>query len=197
MSHEHMHHAMNTEGNHIGDHDMANHDMSASDGSVSSMDAMHMMGSHSMSMASMSFHFGVNEILLFPFFHVTSASGIVLACFAIVLLCFILEGTRCLRTFQRSQVKIAHLQQHVNTEQTHSEEDSKWRIQPLLTVAMCADSFLHALILTIAYFLMLLFMTFNVWICLAVVAGEVIARLFFRVLIPAYRERATESTCSG
>lgn len=47
---------------------------------------------------------------------------------------------------------------------------------------MCTDSILHTIQLTLSYVLMLLFMTFNVWICIATVLGEVFARLIFAVV---------------
>jgi hypothetical protein len=47
-----------------------------------------------------------------------------------------------------------------------------------------ADAALHAVQLTLSYMLMLVFMTFNVWLCLAVVAGEVLARLMLSFFFP-------------
>ncbi|EFO25463.2 hypothetical protein LOAG_03022 [Loa loa] len=65
----------------------------------------------------------------------------------------------------------------------HTEQSSVANIKfaPRITMAMCTDSILHAIQLTLSYVLMLLFMTFNVWICVATVLGEVFARLIFAV----------------
>lgn len=55
----------------------------------------------------------------------------------------------------------------------------RYNFRPQITVALCLETVMHAIQLTIGYILMLLFMTFNVWICIAVVLGEVIGRFIF------------------
>ncbi|KAI6196767.1 hypothetical protein M3Y94_01147800 [Aphelenchoides besseyi] len=119
-------------------------------------------------MSMMAFHFGSMETILFPFWSVQSPLGILISCIVILLGCCLLEGIRWFR------------QTHPANERSNSNNRSiksfdRW----LLT-----DTALHAVQLVLAYFAMLIFMTFNVWLCIAVVVGEVGAHLGFRLLVP-------------
>ena len=46
------------------------------------------------------------------------------------------------------------------------------------------DMCLHAIQLTLSYMLMLIFMTFNIWLCVSVVLGEVLARMILSLFFP-------------
>ena len=65
------------------------------------------------------------------------------------------------------------------------------------------DASLYAVQLTLSYFLMLIFMTFNIWLCLAIVLGEVGVRLILSVLFPQFEllsaifDSATGDPCCG
>ncbi|VDL74435.1 unnamed protein product [Nippostrongylus brasiliensis] len=58
------------------------------------------------------------------------------------------------------------------------------RLQPTVSSFVLIDAVLHLVQLALSYSLMLIFMSFNVWLCLAVLLGEVGARLLFAVLFP-------------
>uniref|UniRef100_A0A9J2P6K7 Copper transport protein n=1 Tax=Ascaris lumbricoides TaxID=6252 RepID=A0A9J2P6K7_ASCLU len=117
---------------------------------------------------AMTFHFGDNEVLLFNFWTTSSPGMMVLSCLIVVLLCIIMEAVRWQRSFRKATKKQV---------QPGSQMPSFRR--PQITVALCLETVMHAIQLTIGYILMLLFMTFNVWICIAVVLGEVIGRFIF------------------
>ncbi|KAK6104131.1 Ctr copper transporter family protein [Brugia pahangi] len=123
-------------------------------------------------MHAMSFHFGSNETLLFSFWTINSSTGLIIACILTVLMCFIMESIRWFRGIRPPY----------NVD-LHTEQSSVANIKfaPRITTAMCTDSILHAVQLTLSYVLMLLFMTFNIWICTATVLGEVFARLIFAI----------------
>ncbi|VDN04326.1 unnamed protein product [Thelazia callipaeda] len=128
---------------------------------------------HAHSGHSMSFHFGYNEIVLFEFWVIDSFIGMTITCAITILLCFIMEGIRWFRGVRPPY----------NVD-LHTEQSSVANIKfaPHITSAICTDAFLHAIQLTLSYILMLLFMTFNTWICIATVVGEVFARLTFAVV---------------
>jgi hypothetical protein len=46
------------------------------------------------------------------------------------------------------------------------------------------DASLHAVQLTLTYMLMLVFMTFNIWLCAAVILGQVVARVVLSIAFP-------------
>ncbi|CAG9536853.1 unnamed protein product [Cercopithifilaria johnstoni] len=141
-------------------------------------------------MHSMSFHFGSNEIVLFSFWVVTSPIGIITTCALTILMCFIMEGIRWFRGIRPPYNVDLH---------TEQSSVASLKFAPRITTAMCTDAILHAIQLTLSYVLMLLFMTFNVWICAATVFGEVSARLIFAVLFSKERikgNRADVGCCT-
>ncbi|KAI6205582.1 Copper transport protein [Aphelenchoides besseyi] len=126
---------------------------------------------HGMSHA-MAFNFGTKEIILFTFWDVETALGLLLSCIAVLIGCVLLEGIRWYRA-HRSNIRL-------NTAAGPEEESSRKRLDAWLIT----DTVLHAIQLVLAYLAMLVFMTFNVWLCIAVVVGEVGAHLIFRILWP-------------
>uniref|UniRef100_A0A914HYU7 Chitin-binding type-2 domain-containing protein n=1 Tax=Globodera rostochiensis TaxID=31243 RepID=A0A914HYU7_GLORO len=106
-------------------------------------------GGTQMSMHAMFFHFGVNETILFGFWRTNSALGIFLSCLAILALCFGLEFAS---SRQSSSVQLTN----------NGQADAETRRTRLMAVS--ADASLHAIQLTLSYLLMLIFMTFNVWL---------------------------------
>ncbi|CAI4223177.1 unnamed protein product [Auanema sp. JU1783] len=134
---------------------------------------------------AMSFHFGKMETILFDFWMPNSVAGMVLSCVAILITCFIMETIRWLRQYRSVQKSLSS---DVTPEQ-------RLRLNPTFTSSSIFESFLHFVQLFLSYCLMLIFMTFNVWLCLAVVFGEVLSRLFFQILFPFLEH--TSSSCGN
>ncbi|WKX93271.1 hypothetical protein Q1695_010926 [Nippostrongylus brasiliensis] len=130
----------------------------------------HHDGSEHGSMHSMAFHFGNVETILFSFWHPHDTAGMVLACAIVVAMCFVMEFVRFLRNYRNQRVPLPL--------------DSRFRLQPTVSSFVLIDAVLHLVQLALSYSLMLIFMSFNVWLCLAVLLGEVGARLLFAVLFP-------------
>ncbi|VDK48378.1 unnamed protein product [Anisakis simplex] len=145
--------------------------------------AMKSMMHHGM---SMTFHFGDDETILFKFWAVHNAGFMVLSCFIIIVLCFIMEGIRWFRSFRKASKR------QIRSAPSINEQPSFFR--PHISVALCIDTVLHAVQLTISYILMLLFMTFNVWLCIAVVLGEVLGRFIFNAFFPTAELSASQVT---
>ncbi|KAI6173293.1 Soluble calcium-activated nucleotidase 1 [Aphelenchoides besseyi] len=98
--------------------------------------------------------------------------GLLLSCIVVLIGCVFLEGIRWYRA-HRSNIRLS-------TATGPEEESNRKRLDAWLIT----DTALHAIQLVLAYLAMLVFMTFNVWLCIAVVVGEVGAHLIFRILWP-------------
>ncbi|KAH7727194.1 ctr copper transporter [Aphelenchoides avenae] len=137
---------------------------------------------------SSTFHFGSMETLLFSFWKTESWIGIVLSCVAIVIICFLMESMRWLRVYRKRE----------RLREDAQNEGPRFR---RLDLRLITDSVVHGGQLLLSYLLMLIFMTFNVWLCAAVVIGEVIAHLTFRILLPQLERLhdvlSSTETCCG
>ncbi|KAL3110109.1 hypothetical protein niasHT_015712 [Heterodera trifolii] len=157
-----------------------------------------------MSMHAMFFHFGVTETVLFGFWHTNSAFGLFLSCLAVIAFCFALEFVRWFRLNRKSAVFRASSSRQSSSDQlTNGGQADAEIARRMRFFALSADASLHAVQLTLSYLLMLIFMTFNVWLCFAVVFGEVCARLMLALFFPqldlvnAILNSATGEPCCG
>uniref|UniRef100_A0A914DH10 Copper transport protein n=1 Tax=Acrobeloides nanus TaxID=290746 RepID=A0A914DH10_9BILA len=165
---------------HVHGHHM---DMDASTTDNPSTHPNHDMGH----MHAMSFHIGSHEVILFDFWNTESSFGIIVSSFVIILLCFIMETIRWLRVYRKQNFL--------------SNPENQQIRRRRFDIDLAGDSVLHAVQLTLSYMLMLIFMTFNVWLCIAVVVGEVSAHLMYRILFPNLERLndilANTETCCG
>ncbi|VDO50114.1 unnamed protein product [Haemonchus placei] len=69
-----------------------------------------------------------------------------------------------------------------------------FRLEPTISPSILVDALLNLVQITLSYSLMLIFMTFNVWLCLSVVIGEVLSHLIYSILFP-YFEMGTAGSC--
>ncbi|CAD6193902.1 unnamed protein product [Caenorhabditis auriculariae] len=118
---------------------------------------------HSMMMHAMSFHFSSAETILFDIWTTKSALDMALSCLAVVFLALVMETARFFRGYRRVQYELR---------QTPPPVESRLSLRPQFRVFELTDAVLQALQLLLAYCLMLIFMTFNVFLCGAVVLGE-------------------------
>lgn len=157
----------------MGGHDMGGHDMVGMD--------MHMNGSECMSMGMMMyFHTGKCEYILFEALRTNNTGSMVGACVAIFFLAIIYEGLKVLREYllQRAMVAgMAGRQYSVsNGASTSSSRDAMVVSNKNVGVHMMScghfiQTVLHMVQVFISYCLMLVFMTYNVWLCIAVIFG--------------------------
>ncbi|KAI1718387.1 ctr copper transporter family domain-containing protein [Ditylenchus destructor] len=142
---------------------------------------------HDMQMHPMYFHFGSQVKVLFQFWDVTSPIGIILTCIVIIIGCFCMEFVRYFRLYRKKQ----------RLSQQNQEPQNARRIDS----SVIGDGLLHAVQLTLSYMLMLIFMTFNVWLCGAVIVGEVLSRIVLSVFFPQLEKineaLASTETCCG
>lgn len=192
--HSHHHHhspaveVSSTEMPHNHDHHMhSGHDM----GSMDSMDASshqhHDMLGHMMSMA---FHGGCNETILFSQWSISSCSGLVWSMLAIFILGVLYEGLK----FYREHLfwkAYNNLQYRAVSEKNGTAENNDTRVvhmvgevihrnpPTMFSLMHLFQSFLHLVQVTLSLMLMLIFMTYNSWLCLSVVLGAMVGYLLF------------------
>ncbi|XP_068910552.1 high affinity copper uptake protein 1 isoform X2 [Tenebrio molitor] len=181
--HQHMNHDMHQGMN----HDMMRHgDMTTTmpdhgDGSGSG----HMM----MSM-SMAFHAGYSETVLFDQWKFTTVGGLIGSMIGIFFMAALYEGLKYYReylfwkTYNALQYRAVTLPEkgvvsednqivHVVGEVIHKQPPT------MLSVMHFYQTGLHMIQMVLSYFLMLIFMTYNVWLCLAVVVGAGVGYFLF------------------
>ncbi|XP_028319027.1 high affinity copper uptake protein 1 [Gouania willdenowi] len=167
MDHNHHHHdptmATPTIGGHHGD--------SGHVGNRGGADASSHVG-HSM---AMTFYFGYNNVeLLFTGLLINSPGEMVGACIGVFLLAALYEGLKIGREvlLRRSQVNVRYNSMPLpGSDGTVLMETHKTVGQRMLSPTHFLQTLLHVIQVVVSYFLMLVFMTYNGYLCIAVAAG--------------------------
>ncbi|KAI4474078.1 hypothetical protein M0804_015028 [Polistes exclamans] len=110
-------------------------------------------------MDSMSFHGGVTSTILFETWRTTDWTGMGWSMVGIVLLTMIYEGLKSYRDHLFTSTAL------------ESKKIKRTRRQMMFSVIHLTQVILHVSQMIIGYFLMLIFMTYNVWLCIAMVIG--------------------------
>ncbi|VDK80999.1 unnamed protein product [Litomosoides sigmodontis] len=168
----------------------------------------HEHGEHVMKMW---FHFGYHEIILFEFWKIESFCGLLLSCLLIFIIACFYEWIKWFRVYlQLSAARCPPSCRHTNDEGKEDEvkQDDKRTVcnssvSAPLTVTLPPGyqrvsnrttrretspiiRFLQAVLylvqVTLAYCLMLIAMTYNVWLTIAVIAGAVFGHWLFAIL---------------
>ncbi|XP_043065783.1 high affinity copper uptake protein 1 isoform X1 [Drosophila bipectinata] len=149
-------------------------------------------------MMPMAFHFGYNETILFSWWHIETVAGLVGSMIAIFVLALLYEGLKYYREYlfwktynlleyrpvtgpQRnpeaprlpSPAAAAPSPVQYVGEVVHKQPPSMLSFNHLL------QTLLHVLQVTLSFLLMLIFMTYNVWLCLMVVLGAGVGYFLF------------------
>ncbi|KAH9514584.1 hypothetical protein Btru_025717 [Bulinus truncatus] len=174
----HMDMATTTMGPHNQPMDHMNHDHH------SMMDhGMDMNGT--MDMMQMYFHAGYQAYVLFQSCYTNSPGAMVGACFVIFFVAVLYEGLKYLREvlLQRS---LAPSSSYVETKlpSGSSTENMVMHVNTSVMNRMLSSShfiqtFLHIIQVFVSYCLMLVFMTYNVWLCIAVILGAGVGYFLF------------------
>lgn len=133
-------------------------------------DDMH--GGHGM---AMTFYFGCNNVeLLFTGLLINSPGEMVGACIGVFLLAVLYEGLKIGREalLRRNQVNVRYNSMPLpGADGTVLMETHKTVGQRMLSPAHFLQTLLHIVQVVVSYFLMLVFMTYNAYLCIAVAAG--------------------------
>ncbi|XP_059484342.1 high affinity copper uptake protein 1 isoform X2 [Neocloeon triangulifer] len=135
------------------------------------------MGHH---MMSMTFHFGYCENVLFDCWKVRSVGSLIGSMIGIMILAALYEGLKYYREylFWRSNNSIQY--RSVTPPEKAGNAEEARVVQPTMLSGVHAfQTALHVVQLVISYLLMLIFMTYNVWLCLAVIVGATAGYFLF------------------
>ncbi|CAB3398519.1 unnamed protein product [Caenorhabditis bovis] len=131
---------------------------------------------------AMSFHFGTDETILFDFWKTHTAFGMIISCILTMAIAFLMETVRFFRRYRKAQIELGRMP---------VAPEERLKVNPKLDII---DPIFQLLQLTLAYFLMLIFMTFNVYLCVFTVIGEILSHLLYRTLFP-YLDSSVNGHC--
>ncbi|XP_066151044.1 high affinity copper uptake protein 1 isoform X2 [Euwallacea fornicatus] len=165
-------------------HDMMNHQGNTAmptDHVIGHQDhSGHSMG-HSMDMMNMWFQFSTNATVLFEPWHFTTVGGLIGSMIGIFIMAALYEGLKYYReflfwkTYNSLQYRAVSL-----PDKAPSVIEEPQVVQPsMLSKIHFYQTFLHMIQMILSYFLMLIFMTYNVWLCMAVVLGAGVGYFLF------------------
>ncbi|XP_071051547.1 high affinity copper uptake protein 1 isoform X2 [Onthophagus taurus] len=133
---------------------------------------------HGMSMA---FHFGISETVLFESWAFSTTWGLIGSMIGIFFMAALYEGLKYYReylfwrTYNALQYRAVTLQQ----DKAVVSEDNQIVQPSMLSLMHVCQTGLHIIQIVLSYFLMLIFMTYNVWLCIAVVVGAAVGYFLF------------------
>jgi len=170
--HDHHHDVMNHDHQHVlmqavnlVDHSDHDHDHGDSNGE-----------DHVGHMMMMVFHFGFKETILIDQWSTDSVTGFILSMILIAFMGTLYEGLKYYReylfwkTYNSLQYRAVTLPEKGAVVGVSTEDNA--RVQPSMWSTMhIFQTLLHLFQVTLSFLLMLIFMTYNVWLCLAVVFG--------------------------
>ncbi|XP_016972911.1 high affinity copper uptake protein 1 isoform X2 [Drosophila rhopaloa] len=139
-------------------------------------------------MMPMAFHFGYDETILFSWWHIETVAGLVGSMIAIFLLALMYEGLKYYREYLFWKTYNLLEYRPVTGPQRNPEAPripspaaaAPSPVQPsMLSVNHLLQTLLHVIQVTLSFLLMLIFMTYNVWLCLMVVLGAAVGYFLF------------------
>uniref|UniRef100_UPI00398E368F high affinity copper uptake protein 1 n=1 Tax=Pristiophorus japonicus TaxID=55135 RepID=UPI00398E368F len=126
-------------------------------------------------MMQMTFYFGYKNVeLLFPGLLINSVGGMIGACVIVFLFAMIYEGLKISREclLRKSQVNVRYNSMPVpGPNGSMLMETHKTVGQQMFSMPHLIQTILHVIQVVISYFLMLVFMTYNGYLCIAVALG--------------------------
>lgn len=182
MTHDgHMNHM-----NHMDHTGHVGHVMDASNASNTAKTMDHMM---KMSGMKMYFHGGCDEVILFDFWRIDVVWELLVSMLIIFVMAFLYEGLKYSREYlfrralSSSQYSSTSRNNITITDGRQPVRYMEQIIMPpavgMLSVPHLIQTLLHMVQFLVSYFLMLIFMTYNVWLCLACLLGAGAGYFFF------------------
>jgi len=165
-------------------------------------DSMANMGGHHLGdMMMMYFHGGYNEVILFDFWRISTLAGLIGSMVGCFLMGVLYEGIKSYREYwmngafhavtynqvENQQSKSSSVEQGGDTNGESSRSGDNVSDQgsvkiietKMISLAHFVLTALHMVQMTLAYFLMLIVMTYNTWLCLSVVFGSTLGYFLF------------------
>lgn len=128
----------------------------------------------------MSFAFTTSSIVLFSDWTFTTIGGLIGSMIGIFIMAALYEGLKYFReylfwkTYNSLQYRAVAI-----PEKNPSHEEPQIVHPSMLSKMHFLQTFLHMVQMVISYFLMLIFMTYNAWLCIAVVCGAGVGYFLF------------------
>ncbi|KAL7632784.1 UNVERIFIED_CONTAM: hypothetical protein RMT77_016908 [Armadillidium vulgare] len=150
-----------------------------------STNSLHSNHVGAMSGMQMYFHFGVEETILFYGWKTSTVGGLIGSMVGIFLIAFFYEGLKYFREylFRRSlsSIKYSSTSNSSTSNQPVQYYDEILLPSPMhiLSLSHMIQTLLHIIQFIISYCLMLIFMTYNVWLCLALTLGAGLGYFLF------------------
>lgn len=140
-------------------------------------------GHESMMMMQMTFYFGIENVeVLFKAWNINSALGMVLSCLGIFVLAMLYEGLKVYRqVLLRDELK-SNYKQYESTSNNGTvvvENGNGRRGRVIWSRGHAIQSLLHLIQITISYALMLIFMTYNAYLAIAILLGSTLGYFMF------------------
>jgi len=144
--------------------------------------SMHSTMDHSMmdmDGMKMYFHFGVDEVILFDFWRTDEVWELIVSMLVLYIIAFSYEGLKYSREFLFR--KAIGSSQYTSSDRSNVAiaDNNKPVSVKMLSSAHVVQTLLHTLQFLVSYCLMLVFMTYNVWLCLACLLGSGTGYFFF------------------
>lgn len=131
----------------------------------------------------MFFHTGKCEYVLFETLRTKDVGGLVGACIAVFVLAMLYEGLKVVREMLLQKSMLQNSKYAVSSNGTSSQDTMVISHKNIGIHMMSCSHFiqtvLHMIQVFISYCLMLVFMTYNVWLCLSVILGAGIGYFLF------------------
>ncbi|KAF4525411.1 hypothetical protein B566_EDAN004154 [Ephemera danica] len=129
----------------------------------------------------MTFHFGHCENVLFDWWQIRGPGSLIGSMIGIFIIAALYEGLKYYREylFWRSNNAVQYRTVSPPPQKTDAEEQQKVVKPSMLSKIHGLQTGLHVIQIIISYLLMLIFMTYNSWLCLAVVAGATLGYFLF------------------
>ncbi|PSN45152.1 High affinity copper uptake protein 1 [Blattella germanica] len=176
---------------HMHMHDMKHDGMATDDSTMSStMDPSMHHDSHSLTHTMiMYFHGGYSETILFEGWTIDSLGGLIGSMFGIFIMAALYEGLKYYREylFWKTYSDMQYRSVSMPAEKSPNErrinmvgEVMHKRPRPtMMSLPHVFQTGMHIVQIVLSYFLMLIFMTYNTWLCIAVVAGAAVGYFLF------------------
>jgi len=156
-------------------HDMAGHDAASGHSMHGDSHSMHHMDG-----MNMWFQFSTNATVLFEPWHFSTVGGLIGSMIGIFIMAALYEGLKYYREFLFWKTYNALQYRAVSLPDKGPVTDEPQVVQPkMMSNIHFYQTFLHMVQMILSYFLMLIFMTYNVWLCIAVVLGAGVGYFLF------------------
>ncbi|KAK2158275.1 hypothetical protein NP493_1813g00008 [Ridgeia piscesae] len=129
-------------------------------------------------MMKMYFHFSCHSTILFSFWKTTSWEGMLGSCIVIFIMAALYEGLKVGREILLKRA-LTNEPISVPSSDVHIVQPAHSFRTMLLSRSHLLQSVLHVVQIVVSYFLMLIFMTFNMWLCIAVALGAGVGYFLF------------------